>query len=246
MHANNRVFVRRFVEKLRSVAPQVWSSWGDTIASMSKPRTMFADYDYMAIFEADLTIGPLAPGHCAWRAPKDLPGDSLAYDTPGHAMQPATLLTDLDVVDHPRYQWCSAAPNRGERNRFPSCLAVGAYGKNAAFAGRATRFASAPRKKSPTKSRSGCTRPHTIPLLRQRRERGPPSPLRTVLRDNPSPIACIPSARMRIHKGSTLEYFQHLRRRGSPTCASVLTGGRSGRCKCSARGITVPGPAESP
>lgn len=106
VHSNNRALVNRFIRRLRVVAPQVVVVVGgyDCVYPDIGPG-LCPDFDYMAIFEAELTIAPLLEAIVAGQRPKDLPGILSKYDTPGRPWQPAPLLADLDSVDYPRYQW---------------------------------------------------------------------------------------------------------------------------------------------
>ena len=66
---------------------------------------LFPDFDYMVIFEGELTIGPLVSALARGQRPKDVPGILSRFDSPGRVWESAPLLADLDSVDYPRYQW---------------------------------------------------------------------------------------------------------------------------------------------
>jgi radical SAM superfamily enzyme YgiQ (UPF0313 family) len=110
VHASNREFSKKFIRELRRAAPATLVILGgyDCADPVAGPA-LYPDFDYMAIFEADLTIGPLATALARGERPKDLPGIVSRFDTPGRAWLPGPLLTDLDAVDFPRYQWMSLA-----------------------------------------------------------------------------------------------------------------------------------------
>jgi len=108
VHASNREFSKKFIRELRRVVPATLVVLGgyDCADQVAGPA-LYPDFDYMAIFEADLSIGPLATALAREERPKDLPGIVSRFDTPGRAWAPGPLLTDLDAVDFPRYQWTS-------------------------------------------------------------------------------------------------------------------------------------------
>lgn len=106
VHASNRVLAKRFVRELRVLAPEIVVVVGgyDCVYRNVGP-TLFPDFDYMVIFEGEVTLGPLVSALARGQRPKDLPGIVSRGDTPGRAWEPAPLLADLDSVDYPRYQW---------------------------------------------------------------------------------------------------------------------------------------------
>lgn len=106
VHASNRMLARRFVRELRLLAPEVVVVLGgyDCIYRDVGPA-LFPDFDYMVIFEGELTVGPLVAALARGERPKDMPGIVSRYDTPDRVWEPAPLLSDLDSVDYPRYQW---------------------------------------------------------------------------------------------------------------------------------------------
>jgi tetratricopeptide (TPR) repeat protein len=106
VQANNRPVCKRFVRELRTLAPDVLVVVGGyDCAHRETGPWLFPDFDYMAIFEADLTIGPLAQAIARGERPKDLPGIVSRFDSPDRVWEDAPLLEDLDAIDHPRYQW---------------------------------------------------------------------------------------------------------------------------------------------
>ena len=110
VHASNRVLAKRFVRELRALAPEVVVVVGgyDCVYPHVGP-SLFPDFDYMVIFEGELTVGPLARALARGERPKDLPGIISRFDSPGRVWEPAPLLADLDSVDYPRYQWADVA-----------------------------------------------------------------------------------------------------------------------------------------
>lgn len=106
VHANNRLLSKRFVRELRAAAPEVLIVVGGyDCAHRETGPWIFPDFDYMAIFEADLTIGPLVQAIAREERPKDLPGIVSRFDSPDRVWEYAPLVADLDSLDYPRYQW---------------------------------------------------------------------------------------------------------------------------------------------
>jgi len=106
VHASNRGFSNRFIRALRALSPEtVVVVGGYECEFPNVGPTLIPDYVYMMIFEADLTIGPLAAAIAGGHRPKDLPGVLSRFDTPGRVFEPGPLLQNLDEADFPRYQW---------------------------------------------------------------------------------------------------------------------------------------------
>jgi len=106
VHANNRVVVRRFIEELRRVVPDVPILVGGyDCVHREIALSLVVDYDYMFIFECEMTLGPLVKQLLAGQRPKDLPGVLSRDDTPGRPWTPTPLLYELDTVDFPKYEW---------------------------------------------------------------------------------------------------------------------------------------------
>ena len=106
VHASNRVLAKRFVRELRALAPEVVVVAGgyDCVYRHVGP-VLFPDFDYMVIFEGELTVGPLVSALARGLRPQDLPGIVSRWDTPGRVWVPAPLLADLDSIDYPHYPW---------------------------------------------------------------------------------------------------------------------------------------------
>jgi len=67
--------------------------------------TLFLNYDYMVIGEAECVLPDLITALLKGERPKDLPGVISCYDSPDREWIPATLPTDLDSNGFPTYEW---------------------------------------------------------------------------------------------------------------------------------------------
>ena len=61
--------------------------------------------DYMCIGEADLTVGPLVQALARGERPSNTPGVLSKYDSPDYRYIPAPMPHNLDLIEHPRYEW---------------------------------------------------------------------------------------------------------------------------------------------
>ena len=61
--------------------------------------------DYMCIGEADLTVGPLMERIAAGERPHNVPGVVSKFDEPGLKFIPGPMPQNLDLIEHPRYEW---------------------------------------------------------------------------------------------------------------------------------------------
>lgn len=125
VHANNRTLAKRFVRELRHLAPGVLVIVGGF--DCAHPETgplLFPDFDYMAISEADLTIGPLAAAIARGERPKDLAGVLSRFDTPGRAWEDAPLVQNLDSLEFPRYQWTEPSLYRAFYTSPPHAMPI--------------------------------------------------------------------------------------------------------------------------
>lgn len=216
VHASNRAFCRRFVAELRRAAPNSLVVVGgyDCAYPEIGPR-LFPDFDYMVIFEGDLTVGPLAAAIARGERPKDLPGVLSRYDTPGRVWQPGPLLEDLDDVDSPRYQWAGLHLYGMPGATVPITGSRGCHWGRCRFCAECFPF----RRREPRKvvdemeewTHRGSDHFHFY----ESDVNGDPQ----ALDDMCSEIIrrelhlCL-SAQIRVDKRNTSEYFQHLRRAG--------------------------------
>ena len=106
VQANSRMVVKEFVKELRVKYPDVVVVIGgyDCVYHSVGP-SLFPDFDYMVIGEAELTAEPLLQALSRGERPKDLPGIVSRYDSPDRKWVDGPLLQDLDSADFPRYEW---------------------------------------------------------------------------------------------------------------------------------------------
>lgn len=117
VHGANRTLAKKFVEVLRSKMPAVSIVVGgyDCVYRETGP-SLFPDFDYMVIGEAELTLDPLVKALSRGEKPKDLPGIISRYDSPDRKWVPSPLLEDLDAVDFPKYEWTDLSLYRTYNN----------------------------------------------------------------------------------------------------------------------------------
>jgi radical SAM superfamily enzyme YgiQ (UPF0313 family) len=106
IHACNEHFSRTVVERVKAALPEVvilvggFSCYSPDIGLRGFPLA-----DYMCVGEADLTVGPLVARLAAGERPANTPGVLSRYDAPGAPFLPAPMPHDLDLIEHPRYEW---------------------------------------------------------------------------------------------------------------------------------------------
>ena len=245
VHASNRVLAKRFVRELRALAPEVVVVVGgyDCVYPNVGP-ILFPDFDYMVIFEGELTVGPLVGALARGKRPKDLPGIISRCDTPGRVWEPAPLLADLDSVDYPRYQWADMVlyQTYDRKHLVPITASRGCKWGRCRFCAERFPF----RNRAPAKVadeiesmvRRGL---HSFSLQRERRQRQSPDVVRPVHGD-PSPRhespACRPAPHPQGKHGGVLP--ASARGRVHATCGSASTPGPRTRSGCRGRDIPLP------
>lgn len=102
----NEQFSARVVEGVRAAIPDLivvvggFSCYNADIGLKAFPQA-----DYMCIGEADLTVGPLLQRLADGERPRNLPGGLSRYDDPAVPFVSAPMVHDLDLLEHPRYEW---------------------------------------------------------------------------------------------------------------------------------------------
>lgn len=109
LHGTNLALAREVVAALRKRSPrtQVIVGGYDCINPEVGPR-IFKDFDYMVIFEAESSLGPLIQKLLAGETEVKLPGviaNTRHSDVFGYAFAPAALVEDLDSLGYPTYDW---------------------------------------------------------------------------------------------------------------------------------------------
>lgn len=106
IHGCNEKFSAKVVARVKAALPDLivlvggYSCYSPDIGLRGFPLA-----DYMCIGEADLTVGPLAQRLARGERPGNLPGVLSRFDTPATPFLPAPMVHDLDLLDHPRYEW---------------------------------------------------------------------------------------------------------------------------------------------
>jgi NAD(P)-dependent dehydrogenase (short-subunit alcohol dehydrogenase family)/radical SAM superfamily enzyme YgiQ (UPF0313 family)/Tfp pilus assembly protein PilF len=149
LHGTNILIARDVIKGVRKEYPEVIILVGgyDCTYHYVAPHK-FPEFDFMCIHEADLTLGPLIKSLVAGEKPKDLPGVLSKHDSPSRKWEPAPLLTDLDSIPFPRYDWTGSLELYRNYNGYwltPILTTRGCYWSRCTFC--AERFAW--RKRSP-------------------------------------------------------------------------------------------------
>jgi radical SAM superfamily enzyme YgiQ (UPF0313 family) len=106
VHACNEKFSTAVVERVKALLPEtVILVGGFACYSPDIGLRGFPLADYMCIGEADLTVGPLAERLARGERPANVPGVLSRFDNPDVPFLPAPMVHDLDLLDHPRYDW---------------------------------------------------------------------------------------------------------------------------------------------
>jgi len=110
LHHTNLDFSRAVVQRIRNEVPDVKIIVGgyDCI----RPEfgsNLFDDFDYMVIFEAEMTLPGLVKQLLEDKQPKNLPGIISKYDNSDFPFVPGPLLEDLDAIPFPKYQWADVS-----------------------------------------------------------------------------------------------------------------------------------------
>jgi len=218
VHASNRVLARRFVHELRAAAPEIVVVVGgyDCVYPEIGPG-LFPDFDYMVVFEAELTIGPLATALAGGQRPKDLPGVLSRYDSPGRVWQPGPMLADLDSVDYPRYQWADLALYQtfACKHEVPISASRGCPWGRCRFCAERFPFRCRSPEKVADEIEEIVRRGLSVFHFNESDVNGNPQMLydlcTEILRRR---LEVELVGQLRIHKGNTREYFRHLRKAG--------------------------------
>ncbi len=106
LHQTNIPMAKAMVAEIRERLPETVILVGGYSCTYARTaRKVFPDFDYMCIYEADLTLVPLLQAILAGEQPRDLPGVLSRYDSPDRQWQAAPLLPDADAIPWPRYEY---------------------------------------------------------------------------------------------------------------------------------------------
>jgi radical SAM superfamily enzyme YgiQ (UPF0313 family) len=106
VHGCNERFSAKVVERVKARLPDTlilvggYSCYSPDIGLRGFPLA-----DYMCIGEADLTVGPLVERLASGERPGNVPGVLSRFDKPDTPFLPAPMVHDLDLLDHPKYEW---------------------------------------------------------------------------------------------------------------------------------------------
>ena len=106
IHACNERFSRIVVEGVKKELPEtVILVGGFACYSADIGLRGFPVADYMCIGEADLTVGPLVEALAKGERPGNTPGVLSKYDSPDYRYLAGPMPHNLDLIEHPRYEW---------------------------------------------------------------------------------------------------------------------------------------------
>lgn len=106
VHSCNEHFSAEVIKGVKRVLPEtVVLVGGFSCYSADIGLRGFPLADYMCIGEADLTVGPLVERLAAGERPKNVPGVMSKFDDPAVPYIPGPMPHDLDLLDHPHYDW---------------------------------------------------------------------------------------------------------------------------------------------
>ncbi len=97
---------RALIHKVRELAPDIIVLVGGYSCEYHEAGLAnFPDFDYMAIREAELTLPLLVDALLHGQTPRDLPGVISRHDAPGRVWCDAPVLTNVDAIPYPQYEW---------------------------------------------------------------------------------------------------------------------------------------------
>jgi radical SAM superfamily enzyme YgiQ (UPF0313 family) len=106
IHACNERFSKEVADRVKKLAPEIlvivggFSCYSPDIGLRGFPLA-----DYMCIGESDLTVGPLVERLASGERPANVPGVLSKFDDPAVPYVPAPMVHNLDLLEHPRYEW---------------------------------------------------------------------------------------------------------------------------------------------
>ena len=106
IHACNERFSKEVAARVKKLAPEIlivvggFSCYSPDIGLRGFPLA-----DYMCIGESDLTVGPLVERLAGGERPANTPGVLSKFDDPAIPYVPAPMVHNLDLLEHPRYEW---------------------------------------------------------------------------------------------------------------------------------------------
>lgn len=106
IHGCNERFSKEVVKRIKEAAPEIivlvggFACYSPDIGLRGFPLA-----DYMCVGESDLTVGPLVERLARGERPANTPGVLSKFDDPNVPYVPAPMVHNLDLLDHPHYEW---------------------------------------------------------------------------------------------------------------------------------------------
>lgn len=102
----SQCFATELVKVLRRDAPEtIILAGGYNCEHYYSAPSLYPDFDYMVIREAEVSLPPLIKSLLEGNKPCDLPGILSRYDSPNRQWVDTPILSDIDAVDFPKYEW---------------------------------------------------------------------------------------------------------------------------------------------
>lgn len=106
LHGLNLKITDQVIKRIRQVHPEgIVLVGGYDCIRPEFGSNLFDDFDYMVVFEAEVSLPPLVKALLDGKRPRNQPGIVSKNDRPEFPFVPAPQLLDLDSVDFPKYQW---------------------------------------------------------------------------------------------------------------------------------------------
>ena len=144
----NLMFCREMARRAKEALPDlVVLVGGYSCRHSNVGRDVFPECDYMAILEADDTVGEMVRRLAAGDRPANTPGYISVYDSPDWPFEPAPFPHDLDAIGMPVYDWCDLDVYRNYQHYqlVPVIATRGCHWGRCRFCGEALPW----RKRSP-------------------------------------------------------------------------------------------------
>jgi len=106
LNLSNLSMAQIVIGKIRKELPEtVILVGGQACVSPTEGPKLFSDYDYMCIFDSELTLPTLAKALLRGEKPKNMPGVISKYDSPDRVWVDTPVVEDLDKNGFPQYDW---------------------------------------------------------------------------------------------------------------------------------------------
>ena len=244
LHTTNLIIAREVVARVRQALPDIIVLVGgyDCIRPEQGPH-IFADFDYMVIFEAEPSLPGLIKKLLCGEKPKNLPGIISKYDNSAFPFVAATLLEELDSIDFPRYEWAKISHYRSYNGMqlTPIVLSRGCRWSRCTFCGERFHW----RKRSPSNlvdeiawlAAQGCRTFH----FNDSDLSGDPETVREVCEEiisrGLSGLSFV--GQLRVQKGYTQAYFHTLKQAGFSNLRYGIDGWSKHTLKLHRKGYTL-------